>query len=616
MNKKSLLCLLLALALCLSGLVCAAAEEEAADVKIYQLGDQMEDFTFTAYDGQTYTLSEMLQEKELVLINFWATWCGPCRMEFPYMEEAYQEYKDRIGLVAMAVWEEDDVTTDTLREYAETNGLTFPMGFGVNSLEDSFQVQGIPTSVVVDRFGTICFVEAGAQTSTDNFRRLFDVFLGDEYTESVLLADGIPAKVPDVAPTDPAELAAALNVEGGELAFTNPTDEYNWPMVVKTEGDRTYVTTTNMTQSKSTSAVEFAVTAAEGDVLTLDFAISSEAGYDFLTITVNGEVVKQYSGIRDWKTFTYAFPAAGDYAVTLAYVKDEASDDGDDAACFDNVRVVSGDEAAELLASLPVYPHAEANTLTLVNEDAKQILIDDPSGLLASSFGDATYYVVPGDTAHFKATLAEGADPDSATFYNYFDGASYVLSDCVDGDAYAFSCGIDSMETTGASYCYATLTVGDEVIYVVFFNSEQNVNTFFYRNFTDEDGNPTATWEYADGSAHTTDELAVAPEVEEESEEEDTVVPNSEAPEGMATYSLFFFDPEGNPVPGVIANICDDTSCQPMTSNENGLIAFTYPAFAYHVQVIEVPEGYVYDTSKELWLTEEGGITIFMLDKE
>ena len=56
-----------------------------------KLGDVMFDFTVTASDGKEYTLSELLKEKDAVVLNFWYLNCAPCRMEFPYLQEAYED---------------------------------------------------------------------------------------------------------------------------------------------------------------------------------------------------------------------------------------------------------------------------------------------------------------------------------------------------------------------------------------------------------------------------------------------------------------------------------------------------------------------------------------------
>ncbi len=116
------------------------------------LANRLADFTFTTYDGESFSLYETLQKKDMVLINIWATWCGPCRMEFPYMEEAYEDYKDRIEIFALSC--EPDDTDEVLKDFAEELGLTFPMGRDSAGLSSTFRVNAIPTSIVIDRFGT------------------------------------------------------------------------------------------------------------------------------------------------------------------------------------------------------------------------------------------------------------------------------------------------------------------------------------------------------------------------------------------------------------------------------------------------------------------------------
>lgn len=613
MKSKSLLAFLLALAMCLGLTACksgdapedqssqepsvAATEEPestfpAAAVGT-NLGNGMADITFTTYDGKTYNLYETLQEKKMVLINVWATWCGPCRSEFPYMTEAYEQYKDDIEIFALSCEEED--SDDVIADYVAANGMTFPVGRDVPGVADMFDVRAIPTSIVIDRFGTICFMEANAITSVEPFQRLFDLFLSDDYNESLILEDGIPAKVPDVEPEDPADLAAVL---GGGVTYINPSDEYNWPMVIEDD----HVVSTNVGQGSTVSALEVKLTAAAGDVFAVDYAVSTEAGYDFMTIYVNGELEKYASGERDWATFVYECLEAGDYTVTLAYEKDEASDDGEDQVCFKNVRLLSGGDAAALLGSMPVYPYGSETALTITTPGAREVLVDDPDGGLLNAFGDVRYYIVPGDTASFSATLAQGLDAECASFLSYFDGDSPVLSDCLVGDHYEFTTGIDSYEETGAGYCYVSLipSLYEDEISIYFFHDEANLNAFLARNFTEEDGTLSITWKYADGSA---------PESTAVSEGTDALE------EGAALYYLAFVDQNGDPVEGVMVNVCDDSSCTPMKSGANGVVGFAYPGFAYHIQVIKVPDGYDYDLTAETYIEADGGVTEFVVTK-
>ena len=148
----SLIALLLAMLLCLGSVA-------VAESTFYQLGDKMDDFTVTTYDGRTVTLSEVLKEKEAVLINFWATWCGPCRQEFPFMEEAYQQYADKVEIIALSVETTD--TNDVLANFVAEMGMTFNVAQDTIGLSTRFDFQGIPTSIIVDRFGNICFQESG-----------------------------------------------------------------------------------------------------------------------------------------------------------------------------------------------------------------------------------------------------------------------------------------------------------------------------------------------------------------------------------------------------------------------------------------------------------------------
>ena len=92
--KKVVLLLLLALLLCF-----AAAQADSAEI----LGKPFPDFTATDTEGNAFTLSEALKEHEAVLINLWATWCPPCRGEFPDLQAAYEALGDRVAFIALSV---------------------------------------------------------------------------------------------------------------------------------------------------------------------------------------------------------------------------------------------------------------------------------------------------------------------------------------------------------------------------------------------------------------------------------------------------------------------------------------------------------------------------------
>ena len=162
------LVLMLVFTLAVSG---AQADPEA------MYGKTFPDFSVKAIDGSTFTLSESLKTHDLVLINFWATWCGPCRMEFPYLQEAWKKYADRIDVIALSVERTD--TAKVLKNFAEKNGLTFPIGRDEAKLLDKMRGTAIPTTLIIDRDGKVVYVEVGAKMSTEEFTELFDSLLNE-----------------------------------------------------------------------------------------------------------------------------------------------------------------------------------------------------------------------------------------------------------------------------------------------------------------------------------------------------------------------------------------------------------------------------------------------------
>ena len=84
--------------------------EDELDGVTFKRGDVFADMSVTTPDGITYKISELLKEKKAVVINFWYLNCGPCKMEFPYMQEAYEKYKDDIEILAVNPYDGTDAT--------------------------------------------------------------------------------------------------------------------------------------------------------------------------------------------------------------------------------------------------------------------------------------------------------------------------------------------------------------------------------------------------------------------------------------------------------------------------------------------------------------------------
>ncbi len=96
----------------------------------------------------------------VVLLNFWATWCPPCRKEMPAMEQLYRAYKDR-GLVVLAV-SQDQAPLATVRSFAEELKLGFPVWHDRDGLVGrQYSVPGVPTSYLIGRDGRIAYKVLG-----------------------------------------------------------------------------------------------------------------------------------------------------------------------------------------------------------------------------------------------------------------------------------------------------------------------------------------------------------------------------------------------------------------------------------------------------------------------
>ena len=116
-----------------------------------------EDFTVALAGGGTFRLAE--QRGRVVLINFWATWCPPCREEMPALERLHRQHRAQ-GLVLLAVSIDADSTI--VPPYVKTSKLTFPIALDPKAeVANKYGVRALPSSFVVDRHGTLAALALG-----------------------------------------------------------------------------------------------------------------------------------------------------------------------------------------------------------------------------------------------------------------------------------------------------------------------------------------------------------------------------------------------------------------------------------------------------------------------
>lgn len=121
-------------------------------------GEIAPDFELTTLDGETVQLSDYRGER--VMLNFWATWCPPCRAEMPDMQDLYDEEDVVILAVNMT---ETESNLEEVPDFVDELDLTFPIPMDEEGdIMDAYQIQAYPTSYMIDSNGRIQFIALGA----------------------------------------------------------------------------------------------------------------------------------------------------------------------------------------------------------------------------------------------------------------------------------------------------------------------------------------------------------------------------------------------------------------------------------------------------------------------
>lgn len=157
--------------------------EDELDGVTFKRGDVFADMTVTTPEGTTYKISEILKEKKAVVLNFWYINCGPCQMEFPYMEDAYEKYQDDIEILAINPY---DGTDETVADFQKKFELTFPMAVGEEEWAQYMELSAYPTTVVIDRYGIVSFKHTGMITTVEEFEKLFGFFTAEDYEQTII----------------------------------------------------------------------------------------------------------------------------------------------------------------------------------------------------------------------------------------------------------------------------------------------------------------------------------------------------------------------------------------------------------------------------------------------
>ena len=156
----------------------AAEEQAAAEDETAETGDKAKDFEAELVDGTTFSLSDA--KGKVVLLNFWATWCEPCKEEMPAIQKVYDDYMPSEVQVLAVDCAETKGEVDTFLDDA---GYTFPVAYDEDgTIGALYPSSAIPFTVIIDKEGKIAetFVGSeGADAQYDKFTNVIDKLLGD-----------------------------------------------------------------------------------------------------------------------------------------------------------------------------------------------------------------------------------------------------------------------------------------------------------------------------------------------------------------------------------------------------------------------------------------------------
>ncbi len=325
----------------------------------YKLGSVMHDFAYTDIDGNTYILSELLQEKEVVLLNFWYTTCSWCLKEFPELDKAYLNYSEKAAVLAMNNYGD---TLEEIREFGQTNGLNVPLILDNSDIMYAFDYTkfggldniGYPITVAIDRYGVVCMIEVGAIVGNDAFNKILAHFTADDYQQKLInsIEDVAPPERPNVEMPSSEEIKAAVAVDPElNITFYPETSEalaeMCWPFIIAEKDGETCIKPSNSFKDSSYAFIHADIELKKGDVLAFDYYCSTELNTDIFGTYINSENMYRLSGVTTvgWQTcYTYVAPVDGTYKFTLGYAKDSSDSVGDDTVYIKDLRIVTVDD--------------------------------------------------------------------------------------------------------------------------------------------------------------------------------------------------------------------------------------------------------------------------------
>jgi thiol-disulfide isomerase/thioredoxin len=155
----------------------ASKEKLRGEIRKAMTDEPAPDFELRSLEGKIVKLSTL--KGKIVVVDFWATWCNPCRMSFPFLQKVYEKYQNdpRIAILALNTWEREkgEAREKTVRKFIDENKYTFPVLFDETTVQ-KYGVDGIPTKFILDGNGRIRYKEVGFNGGPDMVNKMDLVF--------------------------------------------------------------------------------------------------------------------------------------------------------------------------------------------------------------------------------------------------------------------------------------------------------------------------------------------------------------------------------------------------------------------------------------------------------
>ncbi len=163
-NKKTLLILTLVFILLITGSILLynnlKNNADVANNGVSENRSPAPDFTVYDMRGNEVSFSEF--KGKPIVINFWATWCGPCQSEMPHFEDAYEKYGDDIEFLMLNLTDGMRETPETVQAFINHFGYTFPVYYDIGYAADAYEISPIPATFFIDKNGNIVSSQIGA----------------------------------------------------------------------------------------------------------------------------------------------------------------------------------------------------------------------------------------------------------------------------------------------------------------------------------------------------------------------------------------------------------------------------------------------------------------------